>query len=78
MQAGYKVNECNYKECPHRTEPITNADKIRAMSDEELAEWLTEFANEAFAAGAIRFGGALMTKHERLTWLQQPAVEGER
>ena len=55
----------------------TNADKIRAMSDEELAEWLTEFANEAFAAGAIRFGGALMTEHDRLTWLQQPCEGGE-
>ena len=56
----------------------SNADKIRAMSDDELAEWLTEFANEAFAAGAIRFGGALMTEHDRLTWLQQPAEGGER
>ena len=53
--------------------PQTRAGKIRAMSDEELAEWLTEFANEAFAAGAIRFGGALMTEHDRLTWLHQPA-----
>ena len=53
----------------------TSADKIRAMSDDEMAEWLTEFANEAFAAGAIGFGGALMTEHDRLTWLQQPAEE---
>ena len=43
------------------------------MSDDELAEWLTEFANEAFAAGAIGVGDALMTEHDRLTWLQQPA-----
>ena len=55
----------------------SNADKIRAMSDDELAEWLTEFANEAFAAGAIGFGGALMTEHDRLTWLQQPCEGGE-
>ena len=38
MQAGYKVDECNYKDCPCRTEPITNADKIRSMSDFELAK----------------------------------------
>ena len=64
--------------CGHKTNmPQTNADRIRAMSDEELAEWLTEFANEAFAAGAIRFGGALMTEHDRLTWLQQPCEGGE-
>ena len=77
MQVGYKVDECNHKDCPYRTEPITNADRIRSMTDEELAEWLTEFANEAFAAGAIRFGGALMTEHDRLTWLQQPCEGGE-
>lgn len=38
MQAGYKVDECDYKDCPWRTEPITNADKIRSMSDFELAK----------------------------------------
>ena len=40
MQVGYKVNECNHKDCPYRTEPITNADRIRSMSDEELAEFI--------------------------------------
>ena len=38
MQYGYKVDECNHTDCPYRTEPVTNADKIRAMSDEELAK----------------------------------------
>ena len=47
------------------------------MSDEELAEWLTEFANEAFADGAIGFVGSLMTEHDRLTWLQQTAEEND-
>ena len=41
MQVGYKVGECDYKDCPYRTEPMTNAQKIRSMSDEELAEFLT-------------------------------------
>lgn len=41
MQAGHKVDECNIKDCLYRTEPTTNADRIRAMSDEELAEFLT-------------------------------------
>ena len=40
MQAGYKVDECNFKDCLYRTEPITNANRIRAMSDEELAEFM--------------------------------------
>ena len=37
MQHPYKVDECNNTDCQYRTEPITNADRIRAMSDEELA-----------------------------------------
>ena len=41
MQVGYKVDECNFKDCLYRTEPITNANRIRAMSDDELAEFLT-------------------------------------
>lgn len=42
MQYGYKVDECNHTDCPYRTEPITNADRIRAMSDEELANFFFE------------------------------------
>ena len=42
MQYGYKVEECNHTDCPYRTEPITNADRIRAMSDEELADFFFE------------------------------------
>lgn len=42
MQHGYKVEECNQMDCPYRTEPITNADRIRAMSDEELAEMIAD------------------------------------
>ena len=38
MQVGYKIDECNHTDCPYRTEPVTNADKIRAMNDEELAK----------------------------------------
>ena len=40
MQYGYKVEECNHTDCPYRTEPITNADRIRAMTDEELAKFI--------------------------------------
>ena len=58
----------------HNPSAESMADKIRAMSDEELAEWLTEFADEAFSAGVIGFGGALMTEQDRLSWLQQPAA----
>ena len=69
----YRATEEFARRLIDHAKPMRNAEKIRVMSDDELAEWLTEFANEAFAAGAIGVGDALMTEHDRLTWLQQPA-----
>lgn len=43
MQVGFKVNECNYKDCPYRTEPITNADCFRFMSNEEQQNYVRKF-----------------------------------
>lgn len=43
MQHPYKVDECNNTNCQYRTEPITNAERIRAMSDEELAKIINAF-----------------------------------
>lgn len=43
MQVGYKVDQCELKECPYRTEPLTNADYIRAMSDEEQQNFVRGF-----------------------------------
>ena len=45
MQVGYNVDECDYNDCRYRTEPITNAQKIRTMSDEELAKILNAFTS---------------------------------
>ena len=69
MQAGYKVDECNYKDCPWRTEPITNADKIRSMSDFELAK---EIEN---AQSGIEIQNPKKIDYFDciLEWLQQPA-----
>ena len=73
MQIGYKVDECDYKDCPYRTEPITNAQKIRAMSDEELAWELMLWRCEAIA----KYHGIETqypdTHSKILDWLQQPA-----
>ena len=60
MQYGYKVEECNQTDCPYRTEPITNADRIRAMSDEELVNVLREFATKPMQGSFLK-------------WLKQPA-----
>ena len=63
MQHGYKVDECKHTDCQYRTEPVTNADKIRAMSDEELAEWMAECNAYKENADASQW----------LPWLKQPA-----
>ena len=69
MQVGYKVDECDYKDCIYRTEPITNADKIRSMSDFELAK---EIEN---AQSGIEIKNPKNIDYFDciLEWLQQPA-----
>ena len=54
--------ECTASFCEYRRKKQTNADRIRAMNDEELAEFLIDFADD----------GNLKIRE----WLQQPA-EGE-
>ena len=76
MQHGYKVDECKHTDCPYRTEPVTNADKIRAMSDEELAGLL---AHETYRIEKPVFdmcGYEIIEEFifvQRLKWLKQPA-----
>ena len=67
-----------------REKPKTNADRIRAMSDEELADWLarTQIANvaEALAVAKIPYEPEDGLKDEVakycMKWLKQPAKEG--
>ena len=73
MQVGYKVDECNHKDCPYRTEPITNAQKIRAMSDEEMCNWLFQRDCTNIAAFLEHGGMGVMDAVQLLDWLQQPA-----
>ena len=50
--------------CGHKTNmPQTNADRIRAMNDEELAEFLIDLADD----GNLKI----------MEWLQQPAEVSE-
>ena len=60
-------------------EPMTNADRIRAMSDEDLALWICgvydiEEENGKFINGIIIPGYA---PHDIEEWLQQPAKEND-
>ena len=68
MQVGYKVDECDYKDCAYRTEPITNADRIRSMSDEELAELIVVRVKDIHHQGMRELAYSAW-----LEWLHQPA-----
>ena len=84
MQAGYQVDECDYKDCPWRTEQMTNADRIRAMSDEELVVFLDGFSgrcldcaeDEKNKSCPIYKEGRYCRPRDIMDWLQKPA-EGE-
>ena len=61
----------------NEAKPQTNADRIRAMSDEELVEFIKSIKVRAALCKALKNNDAF----EELCsaeWLQQPAVEGER
>lgn len=53
--------------------PKTNAQKIRAMSDEELAEFLWDFNLADVSTGKIGEFGPHMFRYRLKEWLQQPA-----
>ena len=77
MQVGYKVEECNYKDCPYRTEPITNADRIRSMTDDELNDLFHDIYNAGVDdASSYEWGHRKNSFEWTMDWLQQPA-EGE-
>ena len=65
--------ECDYISVP------TNADRIRAMSDEELAKFLCEFRScdsDGHPCSGCKAERYCYTGHTRMKdWLQQPAEE---
>ena len=82
MQVGYKVDECDYKDCPYRMEPMTNADRIRSMSDEELAAKISSRCISDIVCGGNCKAFATLDKTSQqqcveivLDWLQQTAEE---
>ena len=59
---------------PEEKTIMTNADRIRAMSDEALARFLAEVENRRSASG----GGAIWKgMAHALEWLQQPVEEDD-
>jgi hypothetical protein len=65
------------KKCPHFIQK-TNADRIRAMSDDELAEMLIQyddFCDVYMADDGMKYYDFEAAKEAELEWLQQPAEE---
>lgn len=66
-----------YLDYPKPYKTMTNADKLRSMSDEELAEWL----DEVHDFGGCPNRGAVNCQSECrqcwLDWLRQEARDGE-
>lgn len=46
MQHGYDVENCKLTDCKYRTKPKTNFERIKAMSIEEMAEWICGIYDE--------------------------------
>lgn len=73
--------ECD-RECDHY-KPMTNADRIRNMSDEELAYFLVEEVNAVFDCCECdepesEYGSCISDcKNPMLKWLQAEVKEGE-
>ena len=54
--------------------PLTNADRIRAMSDEELARYMLQFVIDCVVASGIenpKWNDG--SEEEMIAWLKQPA-----
>ena len=58
-----------------KNEPLTNAQKIRSMSGEELAEFLWNFNLADVSTVKMGEFGPHMFRHRLKEWLQQPAEE---
>ena len=67
-ETGHKFEDICHTCCGARCKPQTNADRIRAMSDEELAEWLYKF----FWGRCKEISPFNIEK-----WLRQPVKGGE-
>ena len=71
----YDDGKCHYKgECGHKA-PLTNADRIRAMTDEELAEFLWNFNLADVSTDKLGEFGPHMFRYRLKEWLQMPAEE---
>ena len=67
----------HFRDVTKKVEPLTNAQKIRSMSDEELAEFLWDFNLADVSTGKMGEFGPHMFRYRLKEWLQQPAEEDD-
>ena len=65
----------HFREVTKKAGPLTNAQKIRSMSDEELAEFLWDFNLADVSTGKMGEFGPHMFRYRLKEWLKQPAEE---
>lgn len=71
---------CEYRRCKHcnvykKASQITNADKIRSMTDEELADFLDKCEGKGYQDSSITPINEDGYHMDMLDWLKQPAKE---
>ena len=67
----------HFRDVTKKVEPLTNAQKIRSMSDEELAEFLWDFNLADVSTGKMGEFGPHMFRYRLKEWLQMPAEEDD-
>lgn len=73
MQIGYDVEKCAAIEtCPYRTWPVTIADRIRSMTDNELAGFLYNFRNDYNTERLSGISTMSANWNEIKKWLETP------
>ena len=81
-KCGGFFKQATVMECNDLDKPLTNAQKIRAMSDEELATFISEIADECERNTECNqhcYGCDIeyCVRESCLKWLQQPAEEAD-
>ena len=73
MQIGYDVEKCTaIEKCPYRTWPVTIADRIRGMPDDELAGVLYYFRMDRIMKDLSGVSTMPEDWHEIKKWLETP------
>ena len=73
----YKATQDFARKLIDHAKPTTNADRIRAMTDEELAEFLWDFNLADVSTVKMGEFGPHMFRYRLKEWLQQPAEEDD-